>query len=237
MLVTEGDGFWKASQLRRLAAHALASWLRGLLVAGAGLLAALGEAVLRGARRAAAALVMDAAMPPEPEGGDAAAAAATAAEAAANALKDNIMRRGMNSYYYAHAKSNAEVKNYGGEPQRVDGDLRALSVAPVATQGDLPSVKRGRITQYSWSDGRKIVSVYVPLVFLSGAELPEDGISLDFSATSVSLICTDASGRAHELRFPKLHEEISGAKHKRKEDSLVLVLTKATEMSWYKLLN
>ncbi len=177
---------------------------------------------------------MDAAAPPEVEGGDAAAEEAAAA-AAANALKDNIMRRGQNSYYYAHAKSNVEVKNYGGEPQRVDGGLRALSVAPAATQGDLPSVKRGRITQYSWSDGRKTVSVYVPLAFLNGAELPETGVSIEYSATSVSLICTDASGRAHELRFPKLHEEISGAKHKRKEDSIVLVLSKATEMSWYKL--
>ncbi len=159
-----------------------------------------------------------------------------AAEAAANALKDNIKRRGGHSYYYAHVNSSAEVKNYGGEPQRLDGGLAALSLAPAATEADLPSVKRGRITQYSWSDGRKIVSVYVPLVFLAGAELAADsGITIEWSATSVSLICTDASGRAYELRFPKLHEEISGAKHKRKEDSIVLVLSKATELSWYKL--
>ncbi|GBG30130.1 Hypothetical Protein FCC1311_063502 [Hondaea fermentalgiana] len=127
---------------------------------------------------------------------------------AQNALQENIRREGKNAYYYAHASSRETVKNYGGEPPRIDPSE--------AEDADLPRKKiKNIVKRYSWADGKKTVKIYVP--------------------TEDLLPTQDMNGKDHELCLPVLHSEISNASHKCKSDSVVITIRKVIEVSWYQL--
>jgi len=164
---------------------------------------------------------------PESSGADAGPAPAKTGDGL-NALQDSIRRRGKNSYYFAHENSRETVKNYGGEPQRVE--------PTPADAANLPVPKRKcRIPKYSWSDGKKTVKLYVPTDFAAGETVGDEHIDLQWTESSLTINVNGIAGKDHELRFDKLHDEISKATHRLKPDSLVVTLIKSTEISWYKL--
>mmetsp|Transcript_17615 Transcript_17615/g.34651 ORF Transcript_17615/g.34651 Transcript_17615/m.34651 type:complete len:198 (+) Transcript_17615:101-694(+) len=171
----------------------------------------------------------------EDTGDDAVAGTSSAADEeeddspAKNALQENIRRKGQNAYYYAHASSRETVKNYGGEPPRIDPS-QAVDEVPVKKLKNV-------IKRYSWADGKKTVKVYVPTDdLLTGAEPSDDNVDLDWSETSLTINLKNMDdGKDYELMLPKLHSEISKVSHKCKPDSIVITLHKVTEISWYQL--
>ncbi|GBG30123.1 Calcyclin-binding protein [Hondaea fermentalgiana] len=148
---------------------------------------------------------------------------------AQNALQENIRRKGKNAYYYAHASSRETVKNYGGEPPRID--------PTEAEDANLPRKKiKNVVKRYSWADGKKTVKIYVPTEDLLPSQEPtDDNVELEWTETSLTLQLKDMNGKDYELCLPVLHSEISNASHKCKSDSVVVTIRKVTEVSWYQL--
>jgi hypothetical protein len=72
-----------------------------------------------------------------------------------NALVENIVRKGSNSYYYAHTGALADSRPaivYDSAPQLVRKEV-------VAAASDLLPVVP--VTKYAWSDGKRGVSIYI----------------------------------------------------------------------------
>jgi len=95
------------------------------------------------------------------------------------------------------------------------------------------------ITKYAWSDGKKMVSVYVELPGLD--DVPEDKISVTSGENRASLTI-EAIGnppKKKRLSLNGLSEEINGAKFTKKtgKNTVVLKLTKKEEKSWWQLLD
>merc|ERR1719152_597345 len=90
------------------------------------------------------------------------------------------------------------------------------------------------ITAYSWSDGKKRVSIYVELDGLDA--LADDKITHTSGETEVSLTI-EVGGKARKLALSGLFAEIDGCKMERKmgKNMVVLKLQKKEEKSWYKL--
>jgi len=94
------------------------------------------------------------------------------------------------------------------------------------------------ITKYSWSDGKKTVSVYVELPGLD--DVPEDKISVT-SGEKEAVLTIDGVGtppKKRSLSLKGLSEEIDGAKFTKKtgKNTVALKLTKKEEKGWYQLL-
>jgi hypothetical protein len=107
---------------------------------------------------------------------------------------------------------------------------------PIQNPVDLPKIHlRQQIETYSWSNGKKIVTVYIPIVIPTTAG--EDATKLSWTPTSIELEIRDPpSTNVKVFTIDKTYEEIEGAELKRKEDKLVLILKKKnTDRTWYKL--
>merc|ERR1712129_222737 len=94
------------------------------------------------------------------------------------------------------------------------------------------------ITKYSWSDGKKTVSVYVELPGLD--DVPEDKISVT-SGEKEAVLTIDGVGtlpKKRSLSLKGLSEEINCAKFTKKtgKNTVALKLTKKEEKGWYQLL-
>eukprot|EP00419_Tripos_fusus_P059345 CAMPEP_0172917222 /NCGR_PEP_ID=MMETSP1075-20121228/197903_1 /TAXON_ID=2916 /ORGANISM="Ceratium fusus, Strain PA161109" /LENGTH=190 /DNA_ID=CAMNT_0013776655 /DNA_START=14 /DNA_END=583 /DNA_ORIENTATION=- len=94
------------------------------------------------------------------------------------------------------------------------------------------------ITKYSWSDGKKAVSIYVELPGLD--DVPEDKISVTSGEQEASLTI-EAIGtppKTRSLVLKGLNNDIDGCKFTKKmgKNTVVLKLTKKEETAWYKLL-
>ncbi|KAH7492212.1 hypothetical protein PRIC1_002315 [Phytophthora ramorum] len=151
---------------------------------------------------------------------------AQAPTAETSALHSNIKSKGTNSYYYAHKKrQDVEIHEWDGQAAP-----RLLKTQSLASQ---PLEVTEAIANYAWADGKKRVSVYLKLPGI-GAHSEEDEC-VDWTATSLTVQIKNYEGKTRLLSVPKLYDEISDVKTKRKEDQLVLQLIKAKEFSWASL--
>lgn len=148
--------------------------------------------------------------------------------AAASALHDNIKSKGQNSYYYAHKKrEDVEIHEWDGKA--APRLLKTQVLSADAAAAPEPSVA---ITNYAWSDGKKRVSVYISLPDIHLH--PEEHTVVDWSDNNLALRIQHFEGKTRVLSL-KLYESISAVATKRKENQLVLQLTKATEARWHSL--
>ncbi|GAB9462910.1 hypothetical protein Gpo141_00000391 [Globisporangium polare] len=146
-------------------------------------------------------------------------------EHASSALHSNIKTKGQNSYYYAHKKrEDVEIHEWDGKA--APRLLKTQSINP--NEVEITEA----ITNYAWADGKKRVSVYITLPDI-GAH-PEEHTVIDWSDNSFSLKIKQLQGKTRVLAL-KLYEDISDVKTKRKENQLVLQLTKASELRWHSL--
>lgn len=144
-----------------------------------------------------------------------------------SALHSNIKTKGQNSYYYAHKKrEDVEIHEWDGnaQPRLLKKRQVEVEAAPEPTEA---------ITNYAWADGKKRVSVYVTLPEIGNHT--EENTHIDWTATSVTLKVKNYQGKTRVLAIPKLYDEISDVKTKRKENQLVLQLVKAKELTWFNL--
>ena len=154
--------------------------------------------------------------------GEAATVADESAAAKKNmsALEENIISKGKNSYYFAHKDNlgkGGDKKNYGTPPRLLE---RVVSNA--SEEGAKNPVKS--ISNYSWGDGEKKVSIYVSLDGLD--DLPKEKITLDWKKESLRVDIKDLNGTDYVLDLPKLNAEIDGAKFKKKmgQNKIVILL-------------
>ncbi|OQR81762.1 hypothetical protein THRCLA_11431 [Thraustotheca clavata] len=145
----------------------------------------------------------------------------------ASALENNIREKGQNAYYYAHKKRpDVELHEWDGQSEP---RLLGTAEGPIALNTDKP------ITVYAWADGKKSVSVYIELASIGALE--DEKISLEWTAKSVDVRIRgyDPSGTDLVFKIKTLYEEIMNASLKKKDDRVVLRLTKAKELTWYSL--
>jgi hypothetical protein len=92
------------------------------------------------------------------------------------------------------------------------------------------------ITKYSWSDGKKIVSIYIVLDGLD--EVSEDAITTVSGEKNVSITIASVAGKRRCFALTCLKYEITGAKVTRKKgkNTVVLKLQKKDERAWCDLL-
>jgi hypothetical protein len=90
------------------------------------------------------------------------------AEAAESALRENINRKGSNSYYYAHGATATGPAWDGKEQPR----LLATSIQPTTVK----KVPTNSFDSYSWVDEVKNVKVYID--FENASDIADEAISL-----------------------------------------------------------
>merc|ERR1712061_572219 len=96
------------------------------------------------------------------------------------------------------------------------------------------------ITKYSWSDGKKVVSIYIEMEGLDA--VGDDDLKAESGEKEVELTiaATGSPAKKRTLKLQKLANEIDGVKLVRKpgKNTVVLKLTKKdADKSWYKLLD
>lgn len=89
------------------------------------------------------------------------------------------------------------------------------------------------VANYAWADGKKRVSVYLTLPGIGAHD--EENTQVEWTATSLTVKIVRFEGKTRVLSVPKLYDEISDVKTKRKENQLVLQLVKAKEFGWHSL--
>merc|ERR1712129_672016 len=92
------------------------------------------------------------------------------------------------------------------------------------------------ISKYSWSDGKKTVSIYIELEGLD--DLADDDFVVNSGEREVSMGIAALAGKRRKFTLANLAEDIDGVKLVRKKgkSTVVLKLQKKEEQSWYKLL-
>lgn len=150
------------------------------------------------------------------------------ADSSDSALRENIQRKGENSYYYAHAKTPTQENfNRGGDPVRLQDESLA--------QENLGQGNAYRsIRDYAFSDGSSSVTVYVDL---SKLDLPSEEVrhEVEFTSSSVRLVICER----FSLNLPKLAHDIKGARSKLSSSGtrLSLILKKEDpSQQWAKLI-
>jgi len=146
-------------------------------------------------------------------------------EAELSALRDNIERKGKNSYYYAHGPKIDGPKWDGKEAPRL---LSAVS------SEHTPKQRPSRtLTEYAWGDGKRLVTIY--LDFENAENIPDESLSVSTTAESVSFQISDHNGTDYKLLIDNLQAEVSGAVIKKKEGQFRINLRKLDESPWYTL--
>ena len=137
-----------------------------------------------------------------------------------SALRDNISRKGQNSYYYGHAtQRNGPAWDGKEEP-------RLLSVEEVAASPRLALA----FDSYSWGDEKKSIKIYIDF---DAASVSDDKISLDFTPNSVTFKLNDVNGgKDYKLSLAPLTNDITDATFKKKDTMFVLTLKKEAEVTW-----
>ena len=141
-----------------------------------------------------------------------------------SALRENIARKGNNSYYYAHG-SKIDGPQWDGKEEP-----RLLSVSAVPAS---PSIKLSlAFESYAWADEKRAVKLYIDFAD-AGAVLDED-IMLSSTHNSVDFaVCR--GGSVYRLALEPLNNEIVSATYKKKDSSFVVALKKGEETTWFAL--
>lgn len=140
-----------------------------------------------------------------------------------SALRDSLARKGKNSYYYAHTRVMDTPSWDGRQAPRRLANADSLP----------PAVKRPeKVTNYAWANEKAKVKIYVPVEGCSAID--DANISLKWEARCVDLQFDIPSG-ARRLHIPSLHDDITGATMRKKQDKFILTLVKKDEVTWYDL--
>lgn len=147
-----------------------------------------------------------------------------------SALADNIARKGKNAYYFAHAHKATGPKWDGkAEPRLLQKEaLQEKFRQSVNSSFDYTN---SNITTYAFLDEPKKVKLYVELEGV-GEKCGEDDIRLDYGERSLSLVVVNYKDQPQCLSFAKLTGGITKAVAKKKDNRIVVILTKAEEGEW-----
>ncbi|KAJ1401655.1 hypothetical protein B484DRAFT_424535 [Ochromonadaceae sp. CCMP2298] len=146
------------------------------------------------------------------------------AETAESALRENINRKGSNSYYYAHGATATGPAWDGKEQPR----LLATSIQPTTVK----KVPTNSFDSYSWVDEVKNVKVYID--FENASDIADEAISLTTDDTSLEFsILVD--GKSYCLHLDPLNDSVASASFRKKASSFVITLKKATATPWENL--
>lgn len=146
-------------------------------------------------------------------------------DAEQSALRENIARKGTNSYYYAHGtKIDGPVWDGKEEPK-----LLAVSETVVEPRKQLFH----QFESYSWSDGKKKVSIYID--FDNADQIDDEKIQLE--STDSSLHFKVLADKHFALQINPTHREFTSVTYKKKTDKFVLSIVKTEEdSSWTQLM-
>ncbi|KAJ0400341.1 hypothetical protein ATCC90586_007800 [Pythium insidiosum] len=127
-------------------------------------------------------------------------------------MQENIIKKGENSYYYAH---------------QARGD-----------QLTKEELKKTMVSSYGWTDNKKTVSIY--LTDDAVVDMKDEQLQLHcqkWTATSLSMdLVTDADAKlAKSLVIPTLFDRVSDVKWKVKKNQLTVTLTKVEATPWTSL--
>mmetsp|Transcript_11604 Transcript_11604/g.11987 ORF Transcript_11604/g.11987 Transcript_11604/m.11987 type:complete len:159 (+) Transcript_11604:54-530(+) len=141
-----------------------------------------------------------------------------------SALRENIEKKGNNSYYYAHGhRANGPEWDGKEEP-------RLLATAPVEVKSNPLSRP---IDSYAWMDGKKLVKILID--FENASTIEDEKIHLEWTESSVNFRIHH-SGEYHALTLSPFSATIESASIKKKDDQIVIQLKKEVESPWYDLL-
>jgi hypothetical protein len=147
-----------------------------------------------------------------------------------SALHENILRKGENSYYHAHKDTPTEEHiDKGAGPV----SLRRGRVDSAPEENKPTTAVLTAIRNYSFSDGKASVSVYIELAQM-GKQGQDVTHEVEFTETSVRVVI----GGTHVLVVPKLKNAISDAKCKLSsgKDRVTVTLKKAdASVAWSSL--
>lgn len=140
-----------------------------------------------------------------------------------SALHHNIKTKGKNAYYYAH---NREPDAYA--VKEWDGKVEPKLVKTQSIKKEVPAIP---ITSYAWENGNKKVKVYITMPKIQ--DLDDANITIDWTPTSIALTVSDlqGDGRKRVLKL-ELYGEIKDVQFKKKTDRLLVMLTKAEQLTW-----
>ncbi|KAG6614400.1 HSP20-like chaperone [Phytophthora cinnamomi] len=126
-----------------------------------------------------------------------------------SALDESMVKKGENSYYYAH--QHREAKD------------------------DDESVRKSVVSSYGWSDSKRTVSIYLTDNLVKN--MKDEQLVLKWTKTSLSMDLLNAPGgdQAKSLVISALFQEITDVTWKAKKDTLTITLTKAQELPWKSL--
>lgn len=155
---------------------------------------------------------------------------ASADAASPSALADNIARKGKNAYYFAHAhKANGPLWDGKAEPRLLQKE--ALQENYRQSLNSSFDYAKSNITTYAFLDEPQKVKVYVELEGV-GEKCGDDDLRLDYSERSLSLVVLNFKDEPQCLSFARLTGGITKAVAKKKENRIILILTKADETKW-----
>ena len=148
-----------------------------------------------------------------------------------SALAENIARKGKNAYYFAHAhKADGPQWDGNAEPRLLQKE--ALQEHYRQSENSSFDYAKSNITTYAFLDETKKVRLYVELEGV-GEKCSDDDLRLDYSERSLSLVILNYEDEPQCLRFAKLAGGITKAVAKKKENRVVVTLTKAEETAWH----
>jgi hypothetical protein len=161
---------------------------------------------------------------------------------ATSALADNIARKGKNAYYFAHA--------HGANGPKWDGKAEPRLLAKESSTGSSSSSRqqdalrhggknasfdyaKSNITSYAFLDEPLKVKLYIEMEGV-GTKCSDDDVRLDYTERSLSLVVTNHKVEGLQtLAFSKLAGGISKAVAKKKENRIIVTLTKTEEGEWH----
>ena len=142
-----------------------------------------------------------------------------------SALRDNIDKKGTNSYYYAHSSTANGPEWDGKEEPRL---LESNTVTPSSSSSSMNCIS---IKEYSWGDGKKIVTVYVD--FEGAGSVGEEKLGVETTADTVTFTITEHNGKNYKLYIDKLSAEVENATIKVKDEQFKILLKKKEESPWF----
>ena len=153
-----------------------------------------------------------------------------------SALHDSILKKGSQSYYYAHGRRENLYEGVGRE--ELIGAPKFIGRVSTPRSTAASTRPRKALDSYAWSDGTRIVSVIITMDGL--AALEESNVILDFDAEcdakAVTLRLIDLEGVDYVLELKGLYEAVASVRTKRSASgALKIIMRKAKEFSWHKL--
>eukprot|EP01038_Epipyxis_sp_PR26KG_P016190 gene16190-22016_t len=145
-----------------------------------------------------------------------------------SALRENISRKGNNSYYYAHGNTPTGPVWDGKEEPR-------LIAVNESSKEQLPTIKKNPVIQFdsfSWLDETNNVKVYID--YEKANEIEDDNISVTSTADAVTFSLRNGE-KEYVLLLSPLFSTITTTTYKKKSDKFVLTLKKDAITSWMQL--